>query len=164
MQYLLWCHITVPLICRLHVSQPFFYQILPLWIYGEGCTDSIVKSKQFKQMRSPWWQMKDFSKFFTMVTDLSMFLWLVYPEYIKMQVLEFQKRIFISYSKVNHFTLSAVRSKQIQLQNSAWWHLIAFLQSFLMVTDFHKFLWMICPQYKKTWRTLDMSKIVSDLK
>ena len=44
---------------------------------------------------------------------------------------------------MNHFTLSAVKSKRIELQNSAWRHLIAFLQSFLMVTDFHMFLWII---------------------
>ena len=62
---------------------------------------------------------------------------------------------------MNHFTLSAVKSKRIELRNSACWHLIAFLQSFLMVTDFHMFLKISCPQFKKTWRTLILSKIVT---
>ena len=41
---------------------------------GEGSTDSVVKSKQFEQMSSAWWQMKDLSKLFTMVTDFPMLL------------------------------------------------------------------------------------------
>ena len=42
-----------------------------------------------------------------------------------MKLLEFQKwksMIFTLEIKVNHFTLSAVKSKQIELQSSAWWH------------------------------------------
>ena len=78
-----------------------------------------------------------------------------------MQLLEFKKKIFTSLIKMNHFTLSTVKSKRIELRNSACWHLIAFLQSFLMVTDFHMFLRMIWLQFKKTWRTLILSKIVS---
>ena len=80
-----------------------------------------------------------------------------------MKLLEFQKRksmIFTLEIKMKHFTVSAVKSKQIELQRSAWWPQIAFSQSFLMVTDFYMFLWIICPQFKKTWRTLILSKIV----
>ena len=81
----------------------------------------------------------------------------------RMRLLEFQERksmIFTLEIKMNHFTLSAVKSKQIELRSSACCHLIAFLQNFLMVTDFHMFLRIICPQIKKTWRTLILSKIV----
>ena len=59
-----------------------------------------------------------------------------------MKLLEFQRRKSIIVTpkiKGNHLTLFAVKSKQIDLQSSAWWHKIAFLQSFPMVTDVHVF-------------------------
>ena len=132
---------AISLICKWHVSQRFS-QILPLWIYGEDCTDSVVKSKQFEQMSSAWWQMKALLKLFTTVTDFLMFLKFIYKENIKMKLLEFQKQksmIFTLEIKMNHFTFSAVKSKQIELQRSAWWYKIAFLQNFLMVTIFFIF-------------------------
>ena len=114
-------------------------------------------------MSSTWWQMKAFLKLFTTVTNFLLFLLMICTGSIQMKMLKFQKRklkIFTLKFKVNHFTLSAVRSKRIKLQNSAWWHLIVFLQSFLMVTNFHMFSGIICSEYKKTWRTLNLTKIV----
>ena len=50
-------------------------------------------------------------------------------------MLKLQKEIFTSKREVNHFTSSAVKSKRIELQSSAWGHLITFLQGFLTVTN-----------------------------
>ena len=140
-----------------------FYLFLPLWLYGETCTNFVIKSKRFEQMSSAWSQMIALLKLFKTVTDFPLFLLMICTGCIQLKMLKFQKRklkIFILKFKVNLFTLSAVKSKRIELQNSAWWHLIAFLQSFLMVTNFHMFSWIICSEYRKTWRTLNLTKIV----
>ena len=90
-------------------------------------------------MSSAWSQMIALLKLFKTVTDFPLFLLMICTGCIQLKMLKFQKRklkIFILKFKVNLFTLSAVKSKRIELQN---WHLIAFLQSFLMVTNFHMF-------------------------
>ena len=94
-------------------------------VLGKACTNFVVKSKRFEQMSSAWWQMKALLKLFTTVTDFLMLLSLICTGNIQIKPPEFQKRksmILTLKIKVNHFTLSAVKSKRIELQRSAWWH------------------------------------------
>ena len=94
-------------------------------VLGKACTNFVVKSKRFEQMSSAWRQMKALLKLFTMVTNFLMLLSLICIGNIQMKPPEFQKRksmIFTLKIKVNHFTLSAVKSNRIELQKSAWWN------------------------------------------
>ena len=61
---------------------------------------------------------------------------------------------------MNSFTLFALKSKRIELQCSAWRHLIAFLKSFLTVTGFPRVFFTIWMKYDKNYRTLVLNKIV----
>ena len=84
-------------------------------------------------------------------------------ENVKKTCLNFVKKFLSILSakfKVNIFILFALKSKRIELQRSAWWHLTAFLKSFPRVTDFSMVFFTILMKCDKKDRTLVLNKIV----
>ena len=82
---------------------------------------------------------------------------------MKKRCLNFAKKILSISSakfKVNTFTLFTPKSKQIELQRSAWWHLMAFLKRFPTVSGFPRVFFIILMKCDKNWRTLILNKIV----
>ena len=68
--------------------------------------------------------------------------------------------IFAVFVEVNFFTLLTLKSKQIELLSSTWWHFEDFFLLFLIVTDFNVFFTNVWSQISHKGETIFLSKMV----
>ena len=99
-----------------------------------------IKFKQFELEKSGWWHSTDFLKHFLMVTNFCMIFLTIIRKKIninKSLILFSFFAYYLLFVDVNIFTLSALKSRRLELLSSAWRYLKDLFLLFAKVTDFN---------------------------